>query len=328
MQLRAATKRLKHPITNGVARWIRRASQASAFQPTRRRGRKTAEGDRMLRRWSIPLISVVLAFGVLGLAGNATAATAHQATTHARPVVVSMHGFNPGGVMVRHGLLHAAGHGIRAQEVESENWSGYAVTGANGAFSSVSVSWTQPTATCTGGRHGRGSDTYAAFWAGLDGYSSDSVEQTGTLIECVGSSAYYYGWYEMYPAALTTYSNTVRPGDAMSASVTFSGSDTYTLTLKDATQGWTETTVQSESGLDRSSAEVITEAPCCTASGGILPLADFGTVSYTASTDNGSSMGTQSPTEIIMVDSSGNQEDSTSSISSSGAFSNTWIRST
>jgi hypothetical protein len=284
----------------------------------------------MLRRWSIPLVTVVLAFGVLGLAGTASAATAHTATTHARPAVVSMAGLNPGGIMVKHGLVHQAGYGIRAQEVESSNWSGYAVTGGDGAFSSVSSSWTQPTATCTSsGRHGRGgSDTYAAFWVGLDGYSSESVEQTGTLIECVGSSAYYYGWYEMYPAALTTYSNTVRPGDAMSASVTFSGSDTYTLTLKDATQGWTKTTTVSESGLDRSSAEVITEAPCCTASDGILPLADFGTVNYTASSDNGSSMGTQSPTEIIMVDSSGNQEDSTSSISSSGAFSNTWIRST
>jgi hypothetical protein len=39
-------------------------------------------------------------------------------------------------------------------------------------------------------------------------------------------------------------------------------------------------------------------------------------------------MGTQSPTEIIIVDSRGNQEDSTSTISSSGSFSNTWIRST
>jgi Peptidase A4 family len=272
----------------------------------------------------------VLALAVLGLTGTASAATAHTATTHARPALVSMKGLNPGGIMVRRGLVHQAGYGIRAQEVESENWSGYAVTGGDGAFSSVSSSWTQPTATCTSsGRHGRGgSDTYAAFWVGLDGYSSESVEQTGTLIECVGSSAYYYGWYEMYPAALTTYSNTVRPADAMSASVTFSGSDTYTLTLKDATQGWTKTTTVSESGLDRSSAEVITEAPCCTASDGILPLADFGTVNYAASSDNGSSMGTQSPTEIIMVDSSGNQEDSTSSISSSGAFSNTWIRST
>jgi hypothetical protein len=279
----------------------------------------------MVRRWSIPLISVVLAFGVLGMAGSASAATGHPATTHARPIVLSVRSLNPGGVMVRRGTLRSAGRGIRGTEVESENWSGYAVTGADGAFSSVSASWTEPTGTCS---HPRSDDYYAAFWVGLDGYSSDTVEQTGTLIWCDGSTPYYYGWYEMYPSALTTYSNTVRPGDAMSASVTFSGTETYTLVLKDATQGWTETYTANESGLDRSSAEVITEAPCCTNSGGILPLADFGTVNYTASTDNGSSMGTQSPTEIIIVDASGRQEDSTSSISSSGAFSNTWIRST
>jgi hypothetical protein len=208
-------------------------------------------------------------------------------------------------------------------QAESTNWSGYAVTKSNGAFKNISASWTQPTATCTSRR----SHQYAAFWVGLDGFSSNSVEQTGTDSDCVGRTPDYYGWYEMYPANPVFYTNPVGPGDSMSASVTFSGTDTYTLVLKDNTRGWTQTQTINESGLDRSSAEVITEAPCCTASGGILPLADFGTINYTASTDNGSSMGTQSPTSIIMIDNSGLQKDSTSSISSSGAFSNTWIRS-
>jgi hypothetical protein len=278
----------------------------------------------MLRRWGISLATVVLALGVLGLAANASAApAAPRAAVHVLPGAGMRH-FSPGGVMIRRGTLHRDGRGLKGTTVESSNWSGYAVTGSTGAFSSVSASWTQPKATCTGGRR---SDTYAAFWVGLDGYSSDSVEQTGTLIECVGTTAEYYGWYEMYPAALTTYSKTVRAGDAFSASVTFTGTETYTLVLKDATQGWTETTTVNETGLDRSSAEVITEAPCCTNSGGILPLADFGTVNYSGSSDNGSSMGTQNPTEILMVDGSGNEEDSTTSISSSGAFGNTWIRS-
>lgn len=276
----------------------------------------------MLRRLRIPLAAVATVGAVLAMAGTASAATTH-ATTPAPRVLSLPRGVTPGGLMHRpSGALHSNALGIKGQ-AESTNWSGYAVTGANGAFSSVSSSWKQPTASCTSRR----SDTYAAFWVGLDGYSSDSVEQTGTLIECVGTTAEYFGWYEMYPAGLVTYSNTVRPGDSFSASVTFSGSDTYTLTLKDSTQGWTQTKVISESGLDRSSAEVITEAPCCTNSGGILPLADFGTVSYSGSDDNGSSMGTQSPTEIIMIDNSGLDKDSTSSISSSGAFSNTWIRS-
>jgi len=94
--------------------------------------------------------------------------------------------------------------------------------------------------------------------------------------------------------------------------------------LHDATQGWTQTVVKNQSGLDRSSAEVITEAP--SSSSGVLPLADFGTVNYSVSAANGTSLGTQNPVQIIMVDNSGLDKDSTSTISSGGAFSNTWLR--
>jgi hypothetical protein len=286
----------------------------------------------MVRRWSIPILTVTLAFGtMLALAGTASAGTAsvahHPSTTLVRPGG-SRDAFRPGGLMARPtgAALRTKGRDGRYQ-AESTNWSGYAVTGANGAFTSVSASWTQPTATCTssGGRHGRGgSDSYAAFWVGLDGYSSDSVEQTGSDSDCDGTTPDYYGWYEMYPADPVYYTNTVKPGDAMSASVVFSGTDTYTLTLTDSTQGWTQKQVIDESGFDRSSAEVITEAP--SSESGVLPLSDFGTVNYTAASANGSSMGTQSPTSIVMVDNSGAAKDSTSSMSSSGAFSNTWIR--
>jgi len=256
---------------------------------------------------------------MLAAAGAASAAPVSHPAAH----VAVRTGFKPGGLMIRPGgASRVSSHG-RFTTVESTNWSGYAVTGANGAYKSVSASWKEPTATCTSRR----ADQYAAFWVGLDGYSSDSVEQTGTDSDCDGTSPDYYGWYEMYPADPVNFSNTVEPGDSMSASVTFSGTETYTLVLKDNTRGWTQTVTKNETGLDRSSAEVITEAPCCTNSGGILPLSDFGTINYTGSTDNGSSMGTQSPVQIIMIDNSGNDKDSTSSISSSGAFSNTWIRS-
>jgi hypothetical protein len=282
----------------------------------------------MSRRWSIPLTTAALALGsLLGMAGNASAAvTHHPSATSIRPGGVTAPAFKPGGVMQRPTgtSARAVGHG-RSFEAESTNWSGYAATGADGAFSSVSGSWTEPTATCSGGRHGRGgSDQYAAFWVGLDGYSSDSVEQTGTDSDCDGSSPDYYGWYEMYPADPVYFTNTVKPGDAISASVTFSGTDTYTLVLKDSTEGWTQTITKSQAGLDRSSAEVITEAP--SSNTGVLPLADFGTVSYGVSAANGTSLGSQSPTEIIMVDNSGADKDSTSSINSSGGFSNTWLR--
>jgi hypothetical protein len=281
----------------------------------------------MFRRWSIPLTTAVVAFGsLLGMANASAAVTAHHpSTTSHRPGGETASGFRPGGV-----LQHAVGgarvvvHGSRASAT-STNWSGYAVTGASGAYKSVAAAWTEPSATCTSSGR-RATDSYAAFWVGLDGYSSDSVEQTGSDSDCDGKTPDYYGWYEMYPANPVYYTNPVKPGDAFTSSVTFSGTDTYTLVLKDTTQGWTQTQAINESGFARSSAEVITEAPCCTNSGGILPLADFGTVKYGSSSANGTSLGSQSPTSIVMVNNSGEDKDSTSSINSSGGFSNTWIR--
>lgn len=271
----------------------------------------------MARRWFVPLATLGLIFGsMLVAAGAASASTAPHPTMHGTAVS----GYRPGGLMVRPGgVARVLGHDRNATTT-STNWSGYAVTGANGSFTSVSASWTQPTATCP--RHG---SQFASFWAGLDGFNSNSVEQTGTDSDCNRGTPHYYGWYEMFPAFPVNFSNPVRPGDAMSASVTFSGTETFTLVLHDATQGWTQNIVQNQTGLDRSSAEVISEAP--SSNSGVLPLANFGTVSYSASSANGTSLGTQNPTEIIMVNNSGAQKDSTSSISSGGAFTNTWIRS-
>jgi len=270
----------------------------------------------MSRRWCIPFATLALVFGSMFAASAASAA----------PVTVkpaaAAHGITPGGLMVRPaGQARPSANGGRNTEVTSSNWSGYAATGGTGAFSSVSASWTEPTGTCTSRR----GDQYSSFWVGLDGYSSDSVEQTGTDVDCAGRTAEYYGWYEMYPAYPVNFSNTVRPGDHLSASVTFSGSETYTLVLTDSTQGWTQRIVKNQSGLSRSSAEVIVVAP--SSSSGVLPLADFGTVSLTGSTANGTALGNLSPTEIIMTDSSGNDKDSVSSLSGGQNFSATWLRS-
>jgi hypothetical protein len=271
----------------------------------------------MIRRWCIPLATTALVFGsLMAAAGTASAAAAHSTSIHVQPASW-LHGFRPGGLM-RHPTGEARGHSNA--EVESTNWSGYAVTGSNGAYNSVTASWTEPAAACSG----RG-DKYASFWVGLDGYNSDSVEQTGSDSDCAGSSPDYYGWYEMYPAYPVNFSNPVAAGDSLTASVTFSGTATYTLVLKDVTRGWTQTITKNQSGLARSSAEVITEAP--SSQSGVLPLADFGTVNYSASTANGSSLGGQSPTEIIMINNSGADKDSATSIGSGGAFSNTWLRS-
>ena len=201
----------------------------------------------MLRRWGILLAMLTLAGGMALTASSASAAAT---------------GFTPGGPVHLVGASRNVHGGISHQE-ESTNWSGYAAT--TGTYKSVSASWTQPAGTCSRG------DQYAAFWVGLDGYSSSSVEQTGSEVDCIGRTAEYYAWYEMYPNASVDYSNTVRAGDHFNASVTFSGTSTFSLYIADTTQGWSHTTMASLAGAARSSAEVIVEAPCCTRSGGILP---------------------------------------------------------
>jgi hypothetical protein len=153
----------------------------------------------------------------------------------------------------------------------SSNWSGFAVLGTS--FTSAYASWTVPTATCSSGTQ------YAAFWVGLDGYNSSTVEQTGTDSDCDGRTPNYYAWYEFYPEPSFEINMTVTPGDQMAASVVYSGSE-FTITIKNETTGKIFRKSSTVAGAQRSSAEWIAEAPCCTAGGGILPLADFGTVLF------------------------------------------------
>ncbi len=130
----------------------------------------------------------------------------------------------------------------------------------------------------------------------------------------------------MYPAYPVNFSNKVSAGDQFSGSVTFNGGSSYTLVLGDTTKGWSHTIHASLSGAGNSSAEVIAEAPCCTASGGILPLAHFSPVTFSSATVDGSAIGNFSPTQIIMVDSAGRAKDSISSLSGGNSFTATWLR--
>jgi Peptidase A4 family len=206
----------------------------------------------------------------------------------------------PGGLPIPHtstGRSRAVAGGV-ATVVTSSNWAGYAATGANGTMTSVSSSWTEPTGHCTGGSQ------YAAFWIGLDGYTSNSVEQTGSEVDCAGRSARYYAWYEMYPRASVTFSNPVSPGDHFFGSVTYKGGSSFQLILKDTTRNWTHTVNAALPGAQLSSAEVIAEAPCCTYRGGTLPLTNFGTAGFTSAMANGQNMATLDPVEITMPNTS------------------------
>jgi hypothetical protein len=76
-----------------------------------------------------------------------------------------------------------------------------------------------------------------------------------------------------------TVTATVKPGDSITASVTYTGNNEFTTKITDATEGWTYTATNTVSNAARSSAEWIAEAP--SSSGRVLPLADFGTMTFT-----------------------------------------------
>jgi Peptidase A4 family len=289
----------------------------------------------MLRRMCISLAAIAVAAApaltVLAAAtSSADASVASPATTlayHSGHALAIKHGFIHGAI--RNGgtavhLVEPGTNGVHSDTLRlnatatSTNWSGYAATGST--YTSVSASWVQPTGSCTSATR------YSSFWVGLDGYSSNSVEQDGTDTDCSGGRAVYYGWYEMYPNPSFSFGDTVKAGDTMSASVTYTATNTYKLVLSDATQGWSVSTTQTLSGAPRSSAEVIIEAPCCTNSGGILPLANFGTVHLSNSIVDGSAIGTFSPVGITMIDNSGRDKDTITALSSNENFSATWVR--
>ncbi len=210
----------------------------------------------------------------------------------------------------------AASHPVhRISHASSLNWAGYDDIG--GSYTSVSANWVQPAVTCSSRK-----SSYSSFWVGLDGDGSNSVEQTGTEADCSHGRASYSSWYEFYPAFPVNYSDTVAPGDSFSASVTYTGGTGYRLVLTNNTRGWSHTTNGTAPGALNASAEVIAEAP---SSGSVLPLADFGSMTFTGATVNGSALGSVPTTQpLTMVTSSGTVKCSVSALSGGTSFTATW----
>jgi len=155
-----------------------------------------------------------------------------------------------------------------------QTWGGYADTGAT--YTSISGAWTVPSLNCTATPN-----SSVSPWIGIDGWSSSTVEQIGFDQDCQDGVAGYYPWVEMYPADSIYFTETVKAGDHITASVSVSGT-TWTLTEKDTTRGWSKT--YHETGSDeRSSAEAIVED----LGDGVQPVAGFGSVTFTKLTVNG-----------------------------------------
>jgi hypothetical protein len=203
------------------------------------------------------------------------------------------------------------------------------VTGSS--FTRAEGSWIVPTVNCS-----KTPGTYSAFWVGLDGYSSSTVEQTGTDSDCDGDTPSYYAWYEFYPKFSKSISLSVSPGNQISAQVSHNGKE-FTITITNDTTGQSYSESSKVTQAKRSSAEWIAEAPSSAL------LSDFSAVSFgedynksslAVGTSNATDSSTSGPIssfgsgteEITMVTSKGADEAVPTSLTSDGtSFQVTWI---
>ena len=175
--------------------------------------------------------------------------------------------------------IHAAPR-IRNRDGTASNWGGYAVETSlvspqKNAVSAAYGSWRIPTIS-----RSTSAETYSALWVGIDGDSDNTVEQLGTEQDWTPHGQTNYVWFEMYPHR--SYNITgfpIEPGDTFSAAVNFAGGELFVLSITNLTKrvSYTVPIKYTKMKASRESAEWIVEAPFA---GGVLPLADFGTVSF------------------------------------------------
>jgi hypothetical protein len=245
-------------------------------------------GSRAARR--LGLLAAVCAVSCVTFAGSASA--------H----------FAPGGQLLR--LTH-----LGFNTNTSSNWFGYqqgALEQGGKLFTSITGSWTVPTAT----QHTSGQAEDSADWIGIGGGCVDSSCDAGdeTLIQTgteqdVGSngSTSYDAWYELVPAPeLQITSMTVKPGDQMHASISQAAGEVWNITIQDVTQEESYTTsVPYSSTMD--TAEWIEETPLeIGTNAGFAALPNLTDPAFNSLTVNGANPNLTSSEQIQLTDSSGN----------------------
>lgn len=163
----------------------------------------------------------------------------------------------------------------------SRNWDGYItyVSSEGTDFNAVKATWIQPTVKC------EQSNAWTVFWVGLDGWWDNTVEQGGSSAQCVKGIPQYTVWWEMFPTNAIQTVFIIKPGDRISATVTYKpAGGVFVITVRDVTSGHSftqnehcATTITCE----RSSADVIAEDVGHFGGGTFFPLADYKTVSFT-----------------------------------------------
>ncbi len=174
-------------------------------------------------------------------------------------------------------------------------------------YTAVSGDWIADSPTTSGS-----AASYDANWIGIGGITGSDLIQVGinNAVSANGKVTTQV-FYEMLPApSVTIVSFKVVPGDSITASITETATNAWTITLTDVTQNETFTKdVSYTSSL--SSAEWIEEDPS-DINGSLLPLDNFGSIDFTqtVTTANGSNdnLAQAEADSVTMVNASGIQE--------------------
>ncbi len=233
---------------------------------------------RRIRRLTA-ISTLVVSGGVIAataaLGAGASAASTGQAAALKVPQV--------GGAIIKDSNQAALRALTGRNQVESENWSGYAVTPTGGNVTAVSSTFVVPAA-------GDDLPGEASTWAGIGGYNTSDLIQAGVAESSFPSlpllGDQYYAWYELLPASPVQLTGchgdascTVTPGDQIAVNIkqNTGASNSWSISETDAGKWtWSDDSISYTSS--NSSAEWILESPTLEISP--IDLAGVGTVHF------------------------------------------------
>jgi hypothetical protein len=241
----------------------------------------------------------------------------HPLLVLAALAAIAFAGASPGAthaVAMHHGkpIIHVGAN-------QSNNWSGYnqgALEQGNKTFTSISGTWTVPTASARKSNEAE----YSATWIGIGGGCIDAgctatdntliQDGTGQDIDATGHAS-YYAWWEIIPAPSVNLSGcspdpscTVAAGDQVTSTIATAANGLWTMSMTDGTRGWTWSMSIAYSSTE-GSAEWIEETPVVVDNSGKVTIGPMPTLSgahFDLAATNGAPAGLKASEEIQLVD--------------------------
>ncbi|KAM5540672.1 hypothetical protein V8D89_005703 [Ganoderma adspersum] len=181
----------------------------------------------------------------------------------------------------------------------STNWAGAVLSEKTATYKSVTGTFVIPTPKEPSGATGK---HYASAWVGIDGDTcGHAILQTGLDFAVNGKDVSYSAWYEWFPAGAADFSGiTFKAGDTVTVTVTASSKTAGKAYIRNHRTGKVVShSFTGQPALCEYDAEWIVED---FSSGGLVPFANFGKVTFTDATATTTGGKTASPKNAKQID--------------------------